>query len=65
MNLGLAQELVTRDPAAAAELIEQARASSTTALADLRSLVHGIHPPVLADRGLAGAVEALALAHPP
>ncbi|HEY7813288.1 MAG TPA: sensor domain-containing protein [Nakamurella sp.] len=64
MNLGLAQELVTRDPAAAADLIAEARVSSSTALSDLRSLVRGIHPPVLADRGLAGAVEALALAHP-
>jgi signal transduction histidine kinase len=64
MNLGLAQELVARDPAAAAELIAEARESSSTALAELRSLVRGIHPPVLADRGLTGAVEALALAHP-
>lgn len=64
MNLGLAKELVNRDPAAAAELIAEAQHSSSTALAELRSLVRGIHPPVLADRGLAGAVEALALAHP-
>lgn len=64
MNLGLARELVNRDPAAAAELIAEAQQSSSTALAELRSLVRGIHPPVLADRGLAGAVQALALAHP-
>jgi signal transduction histidine kinase len=64
MNLGLAQELVTRDPVAAAELIAEARQSSSTALSELRSLVRGIHPPVLADRGLSGAVQALALAHP-
>ena len=64
MNLGLAKELVKRDPAAAADLIAEAQQSSSTALAELRSLVRGIHPPVLADRGLAGAVEALALAHP-
>lgn len=64
MNLGLAKELVGRDPAAAAELIAEAQQSSSTALADLRSLVRGIHPPVLADRGLVGAVQALALAHP-
>lgn len=64
MNLGLAEDLVTRDPKAAVELIADARASSRTALADLRSLVRGIHPPVLADRGLVGGVEALALAHP-
>lgn len=64
MNLGLAEELVVRDPQAAATLIADARTSSRTALAELRSLVRGIHPPVLADRGLAGGVEALALTHP-
>ena len=63
MNLGLAEELVTRDPDAAAQLIAEARASSSTALSELRSLVRGIHPPVLADRGLAGGIEALALTH--
>jgi signal transduction histidine kinase len=63
MNLGLAEELVTRDPGAAAELIAEARASSSTALSELRSLVRGIHPPVLADRGLSGGIEALALTH--
>jgi len=64
MNLGLAQELVGRDPAAATALIAEARVSSTTALSELRSLVRGIHPPVLADRGLAGGIAALALSHP-
>jgi signal transduction histidine kinase len=64
MNLGLAEELVGRDPAAATALIAEARQSSTTALAELRSLVRGIHPPVLADRGLAGGIAALALTHP-
>ncbi len=64
MNLGLAQELVDKDPAAATALIAEARVSSSTALAELRSLVRGIHPPVLADRGLTGGIAALALAHP-
>ena len=32
-----------------------------TALDDLRSVVRGIHPPALADRGLVGGVEALAM----
>ena len=36
--------------------------ASSDALAELRDLVRGIHPPVLADRGLVGAVQALALA---
>ncbi len=64
MTLGLAQELVSRDPAAASALIAEARESSTTALQNLRSLVRGIHPPVLADRGLTGGVASLAVAHP-
>ena len=42
-------------------MIAEARSTSKAALGDLRSVVRGIHPPVLADRGLGGAVEALAL----
>lgn len=61
MNLGLAEELLARDPAAAATLLAEARTVTTSALGDLRSVVRGIHPPVLADRGLAGAIQALAL----
>lgn len=61
MNLGMAEELVESDPQAARRLLEEARTSTTTALGELRSVVRGIHPPVLADRGLVGAVQALAL----
>lgn len=61
MSLGLAEELLASDPEAAARLLAEAREVTTTALGDLRSVVRGIHPPVLADRGLAGAVQALAL----
>lgn len=64
MTIGLAEELLERDPAAARSLLAEARASSGTALAELRSLVRGIHPPVLAERGLDGAVRALALSLP-
>ncbi|WP_367132437.1 sensor histidine kinase [Saccharothrix sp. HUAS TT1] len=64
LNLGMAEELLARDPLAAQELLAEARQSSTQALAELRDLVRGIHPPVLADRGLDGALRALALAHP-
>src|SRR4030095_2571581 len=38
--------------------------SASQALTELRDLVRGIHPPVLADRGLDGAVRALAMACP-
>ncbi|WP_127784136.1 sensor domain-containing protein [Rhodococcus sp. X156] len=61
MNLGIAEQLWDTDPAAAARLVAEARGATVSALGDLRSVVRGIHPPVLADRGLAGAVEALAL----
>jgi signal transduction histidine kinase len=61
MSLGLAARLVKTDPDAAADLLSEARASTVAALDELRDVVHGIHPPVLADRGLGGAVEALAL----
>ncbi len=64
MTIGLAERLVRRDPAAALKLLAEARASSTTALAELRHLVRGIHPPALAERGLEGAVRALALSLP-
>jgi signal transduction histidine kinase len=64
MSLGMAHELMERDPDAARRLLAEARDTSTAALGDLRSVVRGIHPPVLADRGLAGAVQALALDMP-
>ncbi|MER5456243.1 sensor histidine kinase [Micromonospora sp. NPDC002389] len=64
MMIGLADELIDRDPSAAREMLAEARESSGTALVELRHLVRGIHPPVLAERGLDGAVRALALGLP-
>jgi signal transduction histidine kinase len=64
MSLGMAEDLVTRDPVAAQALIAEARQASGLALAELRHLVRGIHPPVLAERGLDGGVRALALTLP-
>ena len=61
MNLGLAESLMESDPEAAHRMIAEARSTSKAALGELRSVVRGIHPPVLADRGLGGAVEALAI----
>jgi signal transduction histidine kinase len=62
MSLGMAEQEFDRDPRAARQLVVEARASARTALNELRHLVRGIHPPVLTERGLGGAVEALALA---
>jgi signal transduction histidine kinase len=61
LSLGMADEMFERDPDGARRLVNDARQTSDTALDELRSVVRGIHPPVLADRGLVGAVEALAL----
>jgi len=51
MNVGLAEKLIATDPEAAAALLREARESTVNALEDLRSVVRGIHPPALADRG--------------
>jgi signal transduction histidine kinase len=64
MSIGLAEQVLRTDPAAAAELLIEARTASGDALAELRRLVRGLHPPVLVERGLVGAVEALALSLP-
>ena len=64
MTLDAADQLVETSPVAARALLAEARDSSVKALAELRDLVRGIHPPVLADRGLAEAVRALALDMP-
>ncbi|MFI2074920.1 sensor histidine kinase [Streptomyces triculaminicus] len=61
MTLDSATRLLDTDPAAARELLLDVRRTSEAALRDLRDLVHGIHPPVLADRGLGDAVRSLAL----
>ncbi|MFD4860329.1 sensor histidine kinase [Streptomyces atratus] len=60
MRIGLAKQLLDRDPAAARIRLDEAQDGAEAALAELRHVVRGIHPPVLTDRGLAGAVRALA-----
>ncbi|NJQ03393.1 sensor histidine kinase [Streptomyces sp. PLAI1-29] len=64
LNLGAIEQLVEDDPAAARAVAAQARESSERALAELRGLVRGIHPPVLAERGLVDAVRAVAVDSP-
>jgi signal transduction histidine kinase len=60
MNLGMAEQKLAADPDAARGLVAEARAGVEEALRELRDLARGIHPPVLADRGLEAAIEALA-----
>ncbi|XNL82798.1 sensor domain-containing protein [Actinomadura madurae] len=64
MSLGAIEHLLDKDPEKARTLLAETRASSAKALHELRDLVRGIHPPVLADRGIGDAVKALALDHP-
>ncbi|MGF6888608.1 signal transduction histidine kinase [Nocardia sp. GAS34] len=61
MGLGNAERLFDQDPEAARQLVTVARETSSKALDELRHLVRGVHPPVLADRGLTDAIRALAL----
>ena len=64
MTLDAAGQIIDTNPVAARALLYEARDASVKALAELRDLVRGIHPPVLADRGLADAIRALALDSP-
>lgn len=60
MDLSVAERRLDDDPAAARELLGQARAQAAEALAELRALSRGIAPPILADRGLEAALAAIA-----
>ncbi|MEG3614744.1 histidine kinase [Isoptericola haloaureus] len=62
--LGAARRAADRDPAAAVTAVEHAHTEVKETLAELRDLVRGIHPAVLADRGLDDALSALAARSP-
>ncbi|MFI7635102.1 sensor histidine kinase [Nonomuraea sp. NPDC049400] len=62
MTLGLAE--AGSDPARTVPLIGEAKTAVLAALDDLRAVGHGIHPPVLTERGLSGAVKELAVVAP-
>ncbi|MFC9324110.1 sensor histidine kinase [Kitasatospora sp. NPDC057015] len=61
MNLRTAEDMIVSSPQEAVALVVEARVASAAALEELRGLVRGIYPPMLADRGLGEAVRALAL----
>ncbi|MGW9113117.1 histidine kinase [Microbacterium sp. NPDC055683] len=60
MTLGLAQQKIDSDPAAAKALVAEAHTSTKAAITELRQLARGIHASVLDDRGLDAALSALA-----
>ncbi|MFG2959040.1 histidine kinase [Streptomyces sp. NPDC048291] len=60
MRIGLARRAYGGDPETGRRLLDEAQEQAEKALTELRQVVRGIHPPILSDRGLAGAVRALA-----
>ena len=64
MNLGMARENLTELPPAAQRVIAEAHDEAKEALAELRSLVRGLHPAVLDDRGLDAALSGIAARAP-
>jgi signal transduction histidine kinase len=64
MDLHRAQRLVGTDPDAARSTLVEAAAMTRETLEELRALSRGIAPPVLADRGLAAALAAVAARSP-
>jgi signal transduction histidine kinase len=64
MRLGLAEKGLTKDPDKAARLLREALEGTEEAMAELRQVVRSVYPPILSDRGLDGAVSALAATAP-
>jgi len=64
MNLRAAERLIPTSPDAAIALVTEAREASAGALIELRALERRAHSPVLAGRGLADAVRAMAADSP-
>ncbi|MGX1755812.1 histidine kinase [Streptomyces lydicus] len=60
MRVGLAKRAYDTNPEMARRLLDDAQDQAEEALTELRHVVRGIHPPILTDRGLVGAVRALA-----
>lgn len=58
--IGAARREIDRAPDRADQILERAQDTVEGALAELRAVVRSILPPVLEDRGLAGALSALA-----
>ncbi|MEO3814599.1 sensor histidine kinase [Sphaerisporangium sp. B11E5] len=64
LTLGLAESALPARPDRAQALVAEAKATTLAVLAELRALSQGIHPPVLTERGLRGAVQELAALAP-
>jgi signal transduction histidine kinase len=58
--LAMRLELARESAVGAATLIDQTTAELQTAIAEVRGLARGLHPPILTEAGLAAALESLA-----
>ncbi|MFL5799336.1 MAG: histidine kinase [Actinomycetota bacterium] len=58
IKIRLAESMLDKDVERTRAMLDQARAQTQGAIDDLRDLARGIYPPLLADRGLAAALEA-------
>ena len=59
LDLGMAEQQLERDPDRARELITNARDKVRGSIGELRQLGRGLHPSVLADRGIDAALSAV------
>ncbi|MGO8955996.1 MAG: histidine kinase [Streptosporangiaceae bacterium] len=64
VSLRLARDVLTEEPEAAAQLLDQLAGDLKVTIQELRDLAHGIYPPLLADSGLTKALEAAAARSP-
>jgi signal transduction histidine kinase len=60
MRIGIAKQTMAEDPEKAAKMLDDARDGAEQAMTELRGVLRTMYPPILADRGLVGAVSALA-----
>ncbi|MET9632849.1 sensor domain-containing protein [Lentzea sp. NPDC006480] len=60
MMLGIAERTLQQNPDSALQALLRAQDAAGDALEELRNVVRSIHPPVLDDLGLDGAIQALA-----
>ena len=64
VNLRLAKDVVSEDPAAAVEMLDELGTAVQETIRELRELAHGIYPPLLVDSGLTEALKAVATRSP-
>jgi signal transduction histidine kinase len=64
MTLGRAKNRLGDKEPAVRTLIEEAHSEAMQAIAEIRDLTRGLHPPVLTDRGLDAALSAVAARSP-